>query len=81
MPKSDFGPVVASILLLFATIVLFRFAGTRLTTSIGSATALGCILFILYRWRIAFQSRERKRAYYLASAIIVLIAASIPYSR
>ena len=80
MPKFDFGTVVA-IFLFFATLVLFRFAETRFTTSIGSATMLGCVLFIVYRWRIADQPRERRRLYYVASAIIIFIGALIPYSR
>jgi hypothetical protein len=54
---------------------------TPLVASIGSVVLLSCVLFVLYRWRVAYASGERKRLYYVASAIIIVIGALIPYSR
>lgn len=54
--------------------------GPRLLVSIGSVAILGLILFGLYRWRIVHESNDRKRLFYIASAVIIVIAALIPYS-
>lgn len=60
--------------------ILDRLTETPFIASISSVAILGCVLSVVYRWRVAYQSRERKRLYYIACAIIIIIGALMPYS-
>jgi ABC-type cobalamin transport system permease subunit len=61
--------------------ILHRLTEAPLMASITTAAILGCVLFVLYRWRIVHQSRERKRLYFIGSAIVIVIGALEAYTR
>ncbi|HVA32662.1 MAG TPA: hypothetical protein VNG31_00855 [Candidatus Baltobacteraceae bacterium] len=60
---------------------LSRVTEAPFIASVSAVAILGCVLFALYRWRFANQSREKKRLFYIACAIIVVLAALRPWDK